>query len=301
MDARKPTRPKLTPIAGTPLPSRCASVRRIVPSPPSTTARSASRGSSTIATPLWPASARTRPTASSTSRRPCATTAADLIRCERCCDAFVEVIGKGGVVSLHEVEEELTVALRPRQPGVYDAHDARSPPECCVGDLAHDTLSHLRVAYDASLADVPAPGLELRLDQHARLPAGRREPQHRRKRDPHRDERNVADDQLRREGELGQLARIRLLHHRHAVVGAQLLVQLMRPDVEGDDARSASLEQDVGEAARRRADVDAVEAGGVAAETVEPVRELLAAAGDVWLLPLDGQLDVFFDLSPRLV
>src|SRR4051794_38241522 len=174
IEARKPTRPKLTPIAGTPLPSRCASVRRIVPSPPSTTARSASRSSSTIATPCCPASARTRPTASSTSRRPCATTAAELTRCERCCDAFVEVIGKGGVVGLHEVEEELAVALRPRQPGVYDADGARSPAEGGSGDLAHDALADLRVAHDPSLADVTTAGFELRLDQHDRLPARRR-------------------------------------------------------------------------------------------------------------------------------
>ena len=41
---RKPTRPKLTPITGTPVPRNVRSARSIVPSPPSTTTRSASAG-----------------------------------------------------------------------------------------------------------------------------------------------------------------------------------------------------------------------------------------------------------------
>ena len=47
IDARKPTRPKLTPITGTSLPSSSASACRIVPSPPTATTRSAARRSST--------------------------------------------------------------------------------------------------------------------------------------------------------------------------------------------------------------------------------------------------------------
>ena len=58
-------------------------------------------------------------------------------------------------------------------------------------------------------------------------------------------------------------------------------MQLAVADVEGDHARGAALEEDVGEAAGRGADVEAVEAGRIDAERVEPVRELLAAARDV--------------------
>ncbi len=85
----------------------------------------------------------------------------------------------------------------------------------------------------------------------------------------------------RRERELGQRPRVRPLEHGHARIGAQPRVQLAVADVERDHARRAALEQDVGEAAGRGADVDAVEAGRVDAEPVEPVRELLAAARDV--------------------
>ena len=56
--------------------------------------------------------ARTRSTASSTSTRPCVTTAAVLTGRDRCIDPLVEVIGKRRVVGLREMKEELPVALR---------------------------------------------------------------------------------------------------------------------------------------------------------------------------------------------
>ena len=71
------------------------------------------------------------------------------------------------------------------------------------------------------------------------------------------------------------------LEHDDAGVVPQPRVELPVADVERDHARRAALEQDVGEAAGRRADVEAVEARGVDAEHVERVRELLAAARDV--------------------
>ncbi len=75
--ARKPTRPKLTPITGMPRPSSRASVRRIVPSPPSATASCGALGvvheldARALGDRVAPAA-----TASPTSTRPCATTAA---------------------------------------------------------------------------------------------------------------------------------------------------------------------------------------------------------------------------------
>src|SRR5690242_102510 len=163
IDARKPTRPKLTPITGTSLPSSFARVRRIVPSPPTATARSASRGSSTSATPPEAATASTRSTALCTSFEPCVTTAAVLTGRDRCVDPLVEVIGKRRVVGLREVEEELPVALRAGESGVYDVPHARPPTERCSGDLAQHTRTHPGVAHDAALAHVAPPRLELRL------------------------------------------------------------------------------------------------------------------------------------------
>src|SRR6478752_9556077 len=300
IEARKPTRPKLMPITGMPVPSSRASVRRIVPSPPTATASCARSGSSTSSTPARSATARTRSTAAWTSTRPCATTAA-VSTGECVLDSLVEVIGKRRVLGVHEVEEDLPVPLRTREPRVYDAADAGSPRRRCLGDLAHHPPPHLVVAHDASLPHVRAPRFELRLDEHDRLPTRRAEAQHRRQRDTHRDERDVADGELRRKREFRESAGIRPLEHRHAGVGAEPRMQLAVADVERDHARRTALEQDVGEAAGRGPDIDAVEAGRVDAEPVEPVRELLSAARDVGLLRLHRQLGALVDLSPGLV
>src|SRR5262249_2202498 len=77
--------------------------------------------------------------------------------------------------------------------------------------------------------------------------------------------------------------------------------QLPVADVEPDHARCTALEEDVREAARRGADVDAVEAGRVDAETVEPVRELLSAARDVRRRGLDLELGALVHLLAGLV
>src|SRR5437660_7978216 len=175
------------PITGTPVPSSRASVRRMVPSPPTATTSCARSGSSTSSTPARPATARTRSTASRTSMRPCATTAA-VSTGECLLDPFVEVIGKRRLFGVHEVKEDLPVPLRPREPRVYDAADARPPRKSRHRHLAYDPSPHLGVAHDASLADVGAAGLELRLHEHDGLPARRAEPQDRREGGGRRDE-----------------------------------------------------------------------------------------------------------------
>ena len=54
----------------------------------------------------------------------------------------------------------------------------------------------LRIADDAAPRHLLAAGLELRLDEHERLPARLRERRARRQRDPDADERDVADDEI---------------------------------------------------------------------------------------------------------
>src|SRR5262249_18478026 len=152
IEARKPTRPKLIPITGTPVPSNRASVRRIVPSPPTATASCARPGSSTIATPARSATARTCSTASRPSIRPCATTAAVSIG-ECLLDSLFEVIGKRRLLGVLQVEKDLPVPLRSREPRVYDAANARPPAERCFCHLSHHASTHLGVAHDASLAN----------------------------------------------------------------------------------------------------------------------------------------------------
>ena len=56
------------------------------------------------------------------------------------------------------------------------------------------------------------------------------------------------------------------------------------PDVERDHARRAFLEKHVRESAGRRADVERLAAGDVDAKGFNRVRELDAAAADVWVV-----------------
>src|ERR687885_344641 len=186
IEARKPTRPKLTPITGTPVPRKRVSARSIVPSPPSTTARSALAGSpsapgrscfarsssgKTSSTPCSAASSSSRPSAGPiVSGLPCVTTAARRTRLPDCAvDPGVELIWPLRPLAVHEGEEELAVPLRAGQAGVYDARDLRLPRERRLGDLAEDAPVHLGVADDA-FSHLLAPRLELRLHEHQRLP-----------------------------------------------------------------------------------------------------------------------------------
>ena len=117
IELRKPTRPKLTPITGTPEPRYVRSARSIVPSPPSTTTSSAARGSpyasspcraassaATISsTPASPATVTTRSIPSPIcSGRPCVTRAARVMGCRRLRDGGVdpafELIGVVGLL-----------------------------------------------------------------------------------------------------------------------------------------------------------------------------------------------------------
>ena len=108
-------------------------------------------------------------------------------------------------------------------------------------------------------------------------------------------------DELGRERELGQLSGVRPLEHGHARVVAEPFVELAAADVESDHPRRAALEQDVGEAAGRGADVERVAPGRVDVELVEGVRELLPAARDEPRRPLDDELCRLVDLLARLL
>jgi len=78
-------------------------------------------------------------------------------------------------------------------------------------------------------------------------------------------------------------------------------VQLAVPHVERDHPPRAALEEAVGEPAGRGAEVEAVEAGGIDAERVEGVGELLAAARDEPGRALDLDHGVLRHLLPRLL
>src|SRR5436853_185764 len=258
---RNPTRPRLTPSTGTRVPRKRRSARSIVPSPPSTIARSAAPRSSPPTSPCLAASSSgsssSIPRSSATARSresewllvsawPCVITAARFTSGSGVVDPVFELIGILRPLALDEMQEELAVPLRAGQAGVYDAGHLRPPAGRVRGDLAQHPPPHLVVANHAARR-LGAAGLELRLHEHDRVPPGRGERERRRQRLAHADERDVAHDKRRRERQLPRLAHVRPLQHRHARVVAEARVQLPIADVERDHACRTALEQDVGE------------------------------------------------------
>src|SRR5439155_3676263 len=175
IEAKKPTRPKLTPITGTSLPRKRCSARNIVPSPPSTTAMSAdSRSASGSPTPCFstssPGISRSPPASRAifssrasagpiVSRLPCVTTAARRTALvDLGCDSLVDVIGKVRTRAVDKVDEHLPVPLRAGQTGVYDSRRLASPRERGLHRVADDAAPDGDVTHHAALADLGPPG-----------------------------------------------------------------------------------------------------------------------------------------------
>ena len=144
-----------------------------------------------------------------------------------------------------------------------------------------------RVADDAVVGPAPA-GLELRLDERddvaARDPAGAWSATGPRTLSSEMNDtsmvaRSIGSGQGRR----GQVAGVRPLHRDDAGVGAERFGELSAAHVESVDPARAALQQDVGEAAGRGADIERDEPGRVDPEGVERRRQLVAAAADVRL------------------
>src|SRR6266508_211434 len=141
-------------------PSVARSARSIVPSPPSTTTRSASSSTvGTTSTPAERAHASARSSASPIrSGSPPVKTA-------------TRVTGRATLLGRGEIEEELTVSFRSWEARFDDSFEPPAPLWLLRGDLVEYPLPHIRVPNDASLAHVSPPCLELRLHEHERAPA----------------------------------------------------------------------------------------------------------------------------------
>src|SRR5207247_8640008 len=145
-------------------------------------------------------------------------------------DPRFELNGESGVGSLDEVEEELTVAFRSRQARVYDPGGLRPPCQRRFRNLVEDAAPRPGIANDPA-ASLAAAGLELRLHENHGLPARRRQLEERRQRLPDADERDVADDELRRERELGDVQCVRTLAHDHPRGTADARVKMAVADI----------------------------------------------------------------------
>ena len=180
------------------------------------------------------------------------------------------------------VDEELPVAGRPdeRRRGEVERDEPRA------ADVVERSGQHLamdrRVADDAARRAAAA-GLELGLDERDDLAAGIQAADDRRQDEAQRDEADVDDRERDRlaEERRREVAGVRPLPADDARIAAQRVGKLAAAHVDRVHAHRAALEQGVGEAAGRRADVEADTAGRVDAERVERARQLLPAARHV--------------------
>ncbi len=193
------------------------------------------------------------------------------------------------------MDKDLAVALSAGEPRRGDSDHARAVARELLGDRDDRTGARAAVAHDASLLDGLAPGLELWLHERDDRARVAEMSERRRQRDPQRNEREIGDDDVDGLRQLEALAGVDPLHHPHALVAAQLPVQLSFADVDGVDAQDAALQQAVGEPAGRRSDIERNEARHVEAEIVQRALELLASARDEAWTGFDGDDRVLRD------
>src|SRR5439155_16399784 len=89
--------------------------------------------------------------------------------------------------------------------------------------------------------------------------------------------------------------------HDDARILPQAPVELTLPHVDRVNAERAALQQDVGKAAGRRADVDRDLSSDVEPQSIERARQLVAATGDVLRSSVDGKLRIHGDGRGRPV
>jgi hypothetical protein len=204
------------------------------------------------------------------------------------------------LLAVGQVDEELPVPLRPRKSGVYDADEPRSQAGKRLGNAVQDRAVHVGVAHD-SLWRLRSAGLELRLHEHERLPAGLRQPQRRRQRGQDGDEGDVAGDQLGCERQRVERPCVHALQHDHSRIGPKPGMQLPVADVERDHPACSRLQEAVREPACRRSHIEGVLPRRVDPESLDRVGKLLAAPRDEARRPIDLELRCFLDLVARLV
>ena len=175
----------------------------------------------------------------------------------------------------------------PSGPVSGEAMTARVPSPCCRrrrDDPLEDLAVDGRVAHDAMVRPAAA-GLELRLHERDDVTGWRRPSVAAIGPRTSPSEMNETSTVAMAIGSGSvvavSVAGVRALHRDDPRVAPQRLRELAAADVEGVDASRAALQQDVGEAARRGADVEGDQARRIDLEGVERGGQLVAAAADV--------------------
>ena len=180
------------------------------------------------------------------------------------------------------MEEEFEIAF-----GAGEAAGAVSEngEACGFGggaDAVNGAAMERGIADDAAAADGGAFEFELRFDEEEKFRAGSGQRDERANDFPQADEREIGGDELGGFGQIGgnEIARV-FFDGDDARVLAELPGELAGGDIDGIDARGATLEEAIGEAARGAAGIEADEAGRIDGEIVEGAREFFAGAAGI--------------------
>src|ERR1700730_4250210 len=181
----------------------------------------------------------------------------------------------------HQIKQKLPVPL--------GAHDRRGDlTGNRVADFARklaqatDHLAMLlRIAHHAPLAYRAFADFELGFDQRHNVAGWAQQVPNPRQHQPQGDERDVEDGQVGRHWQLIEVSDVDPLHHGYAWILPEAPRQLTVADVDCDHARRPALEEDVGETAGRRADIERGPAGRIDREGIERCRQLFSTATDV--------------------
>lgn len=193
------------------------------------------------------------------------------------------------------MDENLAVALAARDRRRGDRDDAESTRRQIAGDGHHRGRARLGLANDATLADRVAPGLELRLHQRDDVATVAELRERGRQHESKRDEGDVGYDDVHRLFDGHALARVHPLVHHDARVLTQAPIELTLAHIDRMDAFRAALQQDIGEAAGRRADIDRHLSGDVEPESLERASQFVSATRDIARTGVDHELRILCD------
>ena len=188
--------------------------------------------------------------------------------------------------------KDLAVALAALDPGRGDRDDTVAARREIVRNRDHRGRARLRLANDTALTDGLAARLELRLHERDDVAAVAQLLERGRQGQTQRDKGNVRDDEVHTLIDRDALPRVHALVHDDAGILAEAPVQLTLSHVDRVDPERPALQQDIGEAPGRGADIDRDLPRDVKPQHVERARELVAATRDVPRAFLDGELRI---------
>ena len=199
------------------------------------------------------------------------------------------------------MDEDLAVALATSDRRRRYGNDAEAARRKIVRDRDDRGRPRLGIADDATFANRLTPGLELWLHQRDDIASVAKPREGRRQREAQRDEGHVSYDDVDGLFDRDTLARVHSFVHDDARILTEAPIELALPHIDRVNAGRAALQEDVGEAAGRRTNVDRDLPGHIEPERVERARQLVAATRHVLRAGVDGDVRILGHRSGRPV